>query len=98
MNNTTRRTLATVPDFDESNEFMDKIDELESLIAMLQMKNKDLENEFENAVQSYLDANELYEICLNEIKLLLDICKKHDINIPEEDHCCGIIDKILNWI
>ncbi|NLO38188.1 MAG: hypothetical protein GX115_01755 [Ruminiclostridium sp.] len=96
MNDAMRTTLA--PGFDKANEFMDKIDELESYVAELQMENKDLNHYFEDAVQSYLDATELYEIYLDEIKLLLDICKKHGINIPEEEHCCGIIDKIRDWI
>lgn len=77
---------------------MDRIEELESLIAELQMEKKNLEYDYDDVVQAYLDANELYEICLYEIKLLLDICKKHGINIPEEEHCCGIIDKIHDFL
>jgi hypothetical protein len=112
MNDSMRRTQARRPEstfnksiFDDmqlklktNNGLMTKIDELESLIAELYMENKNLENDLECAVQAYLDTNELYEICLEEIKLLLDTCKKHGINIPEEEHCCGIIDKIHNWI
>jgi len=98
MNDATRKTLVMAPDIDAPNEFTDKIYELESIIAELHMENKNLKNEFEDALQSHLDANELYEICLDEIKLLIDTCKKYGIIIPEEEHCYGIIDKICNWI
>ena len=74
------------------------VDSLEETVAELEMERREVSDEFDDALNCYLDTYEKYEICLDEIKMLLKVCKEKGVVIPEDAHCCGIIDDIREWI
>lgn len=73
-------------------------DSLQESAEEFKMENKEVIDMFDDAINSYHDVYEKYEICLSEIKMLLKVCKENGIVIQEDEHCCGIIDDIRKWI
>lgn len=72
---------------------VETIEELETHIGELESSLEELVKEkdgwsdmFDSTLQSFNDLYALYESCMAEIKMLLQICRDNGISIPDDEH------------
>lgn len=68
------------------NEFADTIDDLEEELYEIRKDRDEWSDMFDSVLNSYNAAEDLLYGCKKEIAMLLEICRQHEIKIPEDEH------------